>query len=48
VVAIEQYKQNADGGWKQHKTIFGKCIRKEKPSAITHAKLVERLFVITV
>jgi hypothetical protein len=29
VIAAEQYEQNADGGRKQEKTIFGKCVRIE-------------------
>jgi hypothetical protein len=48
VIAIEQHQQNADGGRKQEKTIFGKCIRSEKPSAIEHTNLVERLCIVAV
>jgi hypothetical protein len=48
VIAVEQHKQNADSGRKQEKTIFGKCVRLEKPSAIEHTNLVERLFIVAV
>jgi hypothetical protein len=48
VVAVEQHEQNADSGGKQEKTIFGKCVRLEKSSAIEHANLVERLFIVPV
>ena len=29
VIAVEQHEQNADSGWKQEKTILGKCVRLE-------------------
>lgn len=48
VIAVEQDEQNADSGRKQEKTIFGKCVRLEKPSAIAHTNLVERLFIVAV
>jgi hypothetical protein len=48
VIAIEQHEQNADSGRKQEKTIFGKCVRLEKPSAIAHTNLIERLFIVAV
>jgi hypothetical protein len=48
VVAVEQHEQNADSGGKQEKTIFGKCVRLEKSSAIEHTNLVERLFIVAV
>jgi len=48
VIAAEQHEQNADGRRKQEKTIFGKCVRLEKPSAIVHTNLIERLFIVAV
>jgi hypothetical protein len=48
VIAAEQHEQNADSGRKQEKTIFGKCVRLEKPSAIADTNLVEHLFIVAV
>ena len=48
MIAVEHHEQNADSGRKQEKTIFGKCVRFEKPSATEHTDLVERLFIIAV
>jgi hypothetical protein len=48
VIAVEQHEQYADSGRKQEKTIFGKCVRLEKPSTIAHTNLVELLFIVAV
>ncbi len=48
VITVEQHEQNGDSGRKQEKTIFGKCVRLEKPSAIAHTDLIEHLFIVAV
>ncbi|KAI9449116.1 hypothetical protein F5148DRAFT_1153240 [Russula earlei] len=40
IVVVEEHEQSSDSGWKQEKRIFGECVRKEEPSAITHTNLV--------
>ncbi|KAI9456590.1 hypothetical protein F5148DRAFT_1151317 [Russula earlei] len=40
IVVVEEHEQSSDSGWKQEKRIFGECVRKEEPSAITHVNLV--------
>jgi hypothetical protein len=48
MVAVEQNKKDADSGWQQEKTVFGKSIRMEKPPAVTHTKFILCLFIIAV
>lgn len=48
VIAAEQHEDNTDCRREQEKTIFSKCVGFEKPSAIKHTNLVERIFIVAV
>jgi hypothetical protein len=48
MIAVEQHKQDADGGWQMEKAVFSECIGMEKPSAVTNADSLEGFFVIAV